>query len=88
LPKWLQEIFNRGDQRDSNGGDTSSEDFDPEQFMGSTHPPILVIGTKVENCASTSPEGSLPTRTPTPRGSSIAQECGAEEIFLVLFVSK
>jgi hypothetical protein len=62
----------------------SPDEFDPEQFVGSTHPPILVVGTKLDNYSGgTMDEGGLPTRIPTPRPSTISQECGAEEIFLV-----
>jgi Rab-like protein 3 len=101
LHKWLLEIFNRGDGSTGMGGGGGSsggghggssdehslvDDFDPEQFMGSSHPPILVIGTKLDSYSGTegdSSGGGLPTRIPSPRPSSIAQECGAEEIFLV-----
>jgi len=80
LSRWLAEIFA-----------SSDEEFDPEQFLH--HPPILVVGTKLDaygegdaylsGRSSGSGGSSLPTRNSLPRQSSIAQECGAEEIFLV-----
>ena len=54
----------------------SSYDFDPEQFAGSSSIPILVIGTKLDLAQS--------VREHThQRASSIADECGADEINLV-----
>ena len=49
--------------------------YDPEQFAG-THTPILVIGTKLDQ-AQVVRENAL------KRSSSIAEECGADEINLV-----
>ncbi|CAH1795335.1 unnamed protein product [Owenia fusiformis] len=68
LNKWLSEVLNK-DNKDNNG-----YDFDPEQFAGN-QVPILVIGTKadmVENLRDRS----------VSRSSSIAEECGADEINL------
>ena len=52
-----------------------SYSYDPEQFAG-THTPILVIGTKLDQ-AQVVRENAL------KRSSSIAEECGADEINLV-----
>lgn len=73
LQKWLAEVLNR-----ESGGKTkqsSFDDFDPEQFVGSTQIPILVIGTKLDLAAEV-------RRNPQRRSSTIAEECGADEIFL------
>ncbi|GLG99504.1 hypothetical protein R5R35_008381 [Gryllus longicercus] len=73
LQKWLGEILNRDSGCKSRY--SSFDDFDPEQFVGSTQIPILVIGTKLDlveqvRCHS------------QQRSSTIAEECGADEIFL------
>jgi len=60
----------------------SFDEFDPELFTGSSYPPILVIGTKLDHYAGGGDEDTLPTRTKTPKPSTIAQECGAEEMFM------
>lgn len=52
------------------------DDFDPEKFVGSTQIPILVIGTKLDLAAQV--RSNLHRRS-----STIAEECGADEIFLV-----
>ena len=52
--------------------------YDPEQFAG-THTPILVIGTKLDQ-AQVVRENAL------KRSSSIAEECGADEINLVSII--
>ncbi|CAL8116315.1 unnamed protein product [Orchesella dallaii] len=89
LRKWLKEIFT-SKEKDNNhglggGGGTSSshsymggddDDFDPEQFVGSTQIPVFVIGTKQD---SLSDGNRLPVHS---RASVIAEECGAEEIFM------
>lgn len=94
LRKWLKEIFTSREKENSHvlggisyGGNTSSpssllsgdddDDFDPEQFVGSTQIPVFVIGTKQD---SLSESNRLPLHS---RASLIAEECGAEEIFLV-----
>jgi len=51
-------------------------DFDAEQFAESSIP-ILVVGTKMDQVASMSDELSQ-------RSFSIAEECGADEINLVI----
>jgi len=51
-------------------------DFDAEQFAESSIP-ILVVGTKLDQVTTASDESSQ-------RSFSIAEECGAEEINLVI----
>ncbi|PNF40995.1 Rab-like protein 3 [Cryptotermes secundus] len=73
LQKWLAEVINKDGSSKSRV--SSFDDFDPEQFVGSTQIPILVIGTKSDL--------SEEVRTHSHRRSStIAEECGADEIFL------
>ncbi|XP_071455219.1 rab-like protein 3 [Hetaerina americana] len=73
LNKWLAEVLNK----DSNSKSRSSgfDSYDPEQFVGSTQIPMLVIGTKLDLAADIRPNI-------TRRCSSIAEECGADEILL------
>jgi hypothetical protein len=52
-------------------------DYDPEQYAGASSIPILVIGTKID-LAQTVRETSY------FRSSPIADECGADEIQLVI----
>ena len=60
--------------------------YDPEQFAGS-HIPILVIGTKLDQVtqalAATSGSPGLRDSPLHRSSSSIAEECGADEINLV-----
>uniref|UniRef100_A0A1B6CF27 Rab-like protein 3 n=1 Tax=Clastoptera arizonana TaxID=38151 RepID=A0A1B6CF27_9HEMI len=72
LQKWLSEVLNK-DTIKSN--QSLFDDFDPEQFVGSTQIPILVIGTKLDQAAEV-------RNYPQRRTSTIAEECGADEIFL------
>lgn len=51
--------------------------YDPEQFAGA-HTPILVIGTKLD-------QAQFVRENNQRRSSSIAEECGADEINLVSF---
>jgi len=81
LQKWLMEILNRdfhnGNASGANSPSSSvliEEEFDPEQFVGSSQIPIFVIG-----CKSDSAED---LRHRSSRASSIAEECGADEIFI------
>lgn len=69
LQKWLSEILNH-----ESGGkhNKSFDEFDPEQFVGSTQTPILVIGTKLDLAGSARAQ----------RAVTFAEECGADEIFL------
>jgi len=57
----------------------TDDEFDPEQFIGSNRIPIFVIGTKMDSI-----EGARPSNS---RASSVAEECGADEIFVVSFVT-
>ncbi|XP_058803098.1 rab-like protein 3 isoform X2 [Phymastichus coffea] len=69
LQKWLEEVLNR----DSSQFKVKSfDDFDPEKFI-----PILVVGTKSDLIAEV--RSSIPVYR---RSSTIAEECGADEIFL------
>ncbi|XP_054271980.1 rab-like protein 3 [Macrosteles quadrilineatus] len=68
LQKWLAEVLNREEG-------TKKEDFDPEHFVGATQIPILVVGTKSDLVAQIRNNNQ-------PRSSFIAEECGADEIFL------
>ncbi|XP_012269199.1 rab-like protein 3 [Athalia rosae] len=72
LQKWLQEVLNKDGNYSKH---KSFDDFDPEHFVGSTQIPILVIGTKLDLAAEV--RSSLYRRS-----STIAEECGADEIFL------
>lgn len=61
----------------------SRYDFDPEQFAGSDSIPMLVIGSKQDLAEAVRERTSM-----TRKRSSIADECGADEINLVSRVSK
>ncbi|XP_044599400.1 rab-like protein 3 isoform X1 [Cotesia glomerata] len=73
LQKWLQEVLSK-EGNGSGGRYKNFDDFDPEKFVGSTQVPILVVGTKSDLIESKS---SLHRRS-----STIAEECGADEIFV------
>lgn len=73
LREWLIGILNK------DGKDTMKNldlEFDPEQFIGSTQIPILVIGTKLDLLDEKRRLRDL------HKISGIAQQCGAEEICL------
>ncbi|XP_011146609.1 rab-like protein 3 isoform X1 [Harpegnathos saltator] len=72
LQKWLEEVLNKDGTFSKS---KSFDDFDPEKFVGLTHIPILVIGTKLDLI----PEVKSNVHR---RSSTIAEECGADEIFL------
>ncbi|XP_046979275.1 rab-like protein 3 [Schistocerca americana] len=73
LHKWLAEVVNReGNCKNRHG---NFDDFDPEQFVGATQVPILVIGTKLDLAEKVRSHAHR-------RSSAIAEECGADEIFL------
>lgn len=74
LQKWLMEILNK-DGKDVRT--TIDCDFDPEQFLGSTQIPILVIGAKLD-LLDDQQKQKVTQRT----SGSIAEQCGADEIFL------
>ncbi|XP_066995064.1 rab-like protein 3 [Anabrus simplex] len=73
LQKWLAEILNR--EGSCKSRNTNFDDFDPEQFVGSTQIPILVIGTKLDLAEHVRSHAQR-------RSSTIAEECGADEICL------
>lgn len=72
LRKWLSEILNR-----DNRNQTEESEYDAEQFAGSTVP-MIVIGTKLDLFQ---PPNDKRTSQQT-RVSSIADECGADELNL------
>ncbi|XP_008549033.1 rab-like protein 3 isoform X2 [Microplitis demolitor] len=69
LQKWLQEVLSKEGNGSGVGRHKSFDDFDPEKFV-----PILVVGTKSDLIESKS---NLHRRS-----STIAEECGADEIFV------
>lgn len=71
LQKWLAEVLNR--EGNSKFKNHTFDDFDPEQFVGSTQIPILVIGTKVDLLEASRAQAQR-------RSATIAEECGADEI--------
>lgn len=69
LQKWLQEVLNC----EADGKNVKTfDDFDSEQFVGSTQIPILVVGTKLDQS-----KGSRSQKIIT-----FAEECGADEILM------
>lgn len=73
LNKWLIEILNK-DGKDVKTNDVS---FDPEQFLGCTQIPILVIGTKLDMM-----DENYKNRISNRLTDSVADKCGADEILL------
>ncbi|XP_050342321.1 rab-like protein 3 [Nymphalis io] len=73
LQKWLSEILNQ----DSTNPNYQHVDVDPEQFLGSTQIPILVIGTKYDLAEEKQRKNQY-----RRLASSIAEQCGADEIFV------
>ncbi|XP_072019254.1 rab-like protein 3 isoform X2 [Amphiura filiformis] len=73
LRRWLGEVLNKDHSNNGSSRHYSSGDYDPEQFAGS-HIPVLVIGTKQDQLDS--------NRQTIKQISSIAEECGADEINL------
>ncbi|XP_008214908.1 rab-like protein 3 isoform X2 [Nasonia vitripennis] len=67
LQKWLEEVLSKDN---SHFKPKQFDDFDPEKFI-----PILVIGTKSDLVSEV--RSSIHRRS-----STIAEECGADEIFL------
>ncbi|CAG9127015.1 unnamed protein product [Plutella xylostella] len=74
LQKWLSEILN---QDNSNPNQLSSVEVDSEQFLGSTQIPILVIGTKFDLAEEKQRKNQY-----RRLASSIAEQCGADELFV------
>ncbi|XP_004518802.1 rab-like protein 3 [Ceratitis capitata] len=73
LREWLYEILNK-DGKESKM--FSSDMFDPEQFLGSTQLPILVIGAKLDLLDDKGNQKTI------QKIGSIAEHCGSEEIWL------
>ncbi|XP_011330727.1 rab-like protein 3 isoform X2 [Ooceraea biroi] len=73
LQKWLEEVLNKDGTSSSKS--KCFEDFDPEKFVGSTQIPILVVGTKFDLISEVKSNVHR-------RSATIAEECGADEIFL------
>ncbi|CAG9560381.1 unnamed protein product [Danaus chrysippus] len=73
LQKWLSEILNQ----DATNPNYQHVDVDPEQFLGSTQIPILVIGTKYDLAEEKQRKNQY-----RRLASSIAEQCGADEIFV------
>lgn len=76
LQRWLIEILNKDGKDVLKGGDVL--DIDPEQFLGSTQIPILVIGTKLD-MLDENHKSKILNKT---SAGSIAEQCGADEICL------
>ncbi|XP_055536486.1 rab-like protein 3 isoform X2 [Wyeomyia smithii] len=76
LQRWLIEILNKDGKDAMKSGDTI--EIDPEQFLGSTQIPILVIGTKLD-LLDDNHKNKILNRT---SAGSIAEQCGADEICL------
>ncbi|XP_052871820.1 rab-like protein 3 [Anopheles cruzii] len=76
LQRWLVEILNKDGKDVLKGNDML--DIDPEQFLGSTQIPILVIGTKLD-MLDEGHKQKIMNRTSV---GSIAEQCGAQEICL------
>ncbi|XP_055382500.1 rab-like protein 3 isoform X2 [Condylostylus longicornis] len=77
LSEWLFEILNKDEKKDFLRLQTSQEiEFDSEQFLGTTQIPILVVGTKLDLL-----DDKRRTKN-SQKNSSIAEQCGAEEIWL------
>ncbi|XP_039961780.1 rab-like protein 3 isoform X2 [Bactrocera tryoni] len=74
LRDWLFEILNK------NGKDirnlSCDNTFDPEQFLGSTQLPMLVVGAKLDLSEEKRKSNQL------QKIGSIAEHCGSEEIWL------
>lgn len=73
LQKWLTEILNQ------DGGNPTLQhvDVDPEQFLGTTQIPILVIGTKFDLAEENQRKNQY-----RRLASNIAEQCGSDEIFV------
>uniref|UniRef100_A0A6M2DCA0 Rab-like protein 3 n=1 Tax=Xenopsylla cheopis TaxID=163159 RepID=A0A6M2DCA0_XENCH len=77
LQKWLAEILNK----EANFGKSTSEEYDAEQFIGSNQIPTFVIGTKLDLAEEKH-------RSKLRSISSIAEQCGADEIHVNCHQSK
>ncbi|XP_044727125.1 rab-like protein 3 isoform X2 [Chrysoperla carnea] len=75
LQKWLSEVLNP--ESCSFGKNYSHYDeFDSENFLGSTQIPILVVGSKLDLLDSKIRTSSQKSR------NNIAEQCGCDEIFI------
>ncbi|XP_018804808.1 PREDICTED: rab-like protein 3 isoform X2 [Bactrocera latifrons] len=74
LRHWLFEILNK-DGKD-NRNLSRDNTFDPEQFLGSTQLPMLVVGAKLDLSEEKRKSNQL------QKIGSIAEHCGSEEIWL------
>lgn len=72
LQQWLLEILNK------DGKDTKAVvgDIDPEQFIGSTHIPIMVVGTKADLVDLTAKSQNKKVNS----SKNIAEWCSADEV--------
>lgn len=79
LRKWLAEVLTKECNstlvRNPSSRNQEVDDFDPEQFIGSSQIPTLVIGTKLDLAEEVRAHFNR-------RPSQIAEECGADEIFV------
>ncbi|XP_018328939.1 rab-like protein 3 [Agrilus planipennis] len=75
LKKWLQEVLNRDKPNTPlyTSWASNYDDWDAENFLGSTQLPILVIGTKLD---------MVEDRKFVSRSSNLASQFGADEIVL------
>lgn len=76
LSGWLMEILNKDGKDTIKSTSFDSVDFDTEQFFGSTQIPILVIGTKLDLL------DEKRRKRNSQNSTGIAEQCGAEEIWL------
>ncbi|XP_071503906.1 rab-like protein 3 isoform X1 [Diadema setosum] len=79
LGKWLSEILQRDHGNSSERHRSSVSEYDPERFAGH-HTPILVVGAKKDQLDA--------KRQNSLQSSSIAEECGADEVNLNCIDSK
>uniref|UniRef100_A0A240SXD5 Uncharacterized protein n=1 Tax=Glossina palpalis gambiensis TaxID=67801 RepID=A0A240SXD5_9MUSC len=84
LRDWLYEILSKDGKNTyksssvMGGITTESNGFDPEEFIGATQIPILVVGTKLDLVD----EKRHPKTVQKAGGIGKTEQCGAEEIWL------
>lgn len=83
LREWLFEILNKEGKDTYKGGcgqsglaSNDANGFDPEEFVGATQIPILVMGTKLDLVDEKRQPKTM------QKAGGIAEQCGAEEIWL------
>jgi len=80
LREWLFEILNKDEKKDflklPSLSSIDADQFDSEQFLGTTQIPILVVGTKLDLLDEKRRSKHL------QKNGGIAEQCGAEEIWL------